>query len=155
MYNNNYNSRTLFKSNDNYKLPSFEWQKKTELINSFNNELVKGFKSGLNLYDPQRDLKLFNNLDLEPISTDNVNFDKINDIVDKNYNKNDDIYNNSKAAVSGAIDQINKSANDTMNNVEKSINDFKNYFKNLFDFDFTNLKIYGGLFLLFIILNKQ
>jgi hypothetical protein len=41
MYNSyNYNNRSLFTSNDNFKLPSWDWQKRTELKNDFNNELV-------------------------------------------------------------------------------------------------------------------
>ena len=148
MYNNynnynNYNSRSLFSTTDNYKLPSFEWQKRTELINSFNNNLVDGFKSNLTLYSPEQDLKLFNNLDLQPISTENVNFDKVNAITQENYSKNDDIYHNTRSAIAGVVDQVNKTSNDTLNNL-----------KNIFNVDLSNLKIYGGLLVLFILLNR-
>ncbi len=105
MYNSyNYNNRSLFSTTDNYKLPNFSWQKRTEVINDFNNNLVAGFKSNLTLYSPEEDLKLFNNLDLEPISTEKVNFDKVNAITQENYSKNDDIYNNTKSVISGVID---------------------------------------------------
>ena len=146
MYNNynSYNSRSLFSTNDNFKLPSFSWQQKTELKNDFNNELVKGFQSGLNLISPEQDLKLFNNLDLEPIRSTNVNFDKVNVIVEGNYTKNDDIYNNTKAVISGVVDQVNKTTNDTVDN-----------FKNIFNIDLSNLKIYGGLLILFLLLNRK
>lgn len=146
MYNNNnwkYNSRSLYTSNDNYKLPSFQWQKQTEIVNDFNNELVRGFSKGLSLYSPEQDLKLFNKLDLEPIRTDNVNFDKINAITQENYNKNDDIYNNTKSVIAGVVDQINKTSNDTLENL-----------KNTFNIETSNIKVYIGLFIMFLIINK-
>ena len=98
MYNNynnynSYNSRSLFSTTDNYKLPSFEWQKRTELINSFNNNLVDGFKSNLTLYSPDQDLKLFNNLDLDAISTEKVNFNKVNaNILSLSQTTNKDVF---------------------------------------------------------------
>ena len=146
MYNNynNYNNRSLFSSNNNYKLPNFEWQKRTEIKNDFNNELVKGFSQGLNLYNPEKDLTLFNSVDLDPIRSSNVNFDKLNQIIEGNYNKNDDIYNNAKAVISGVVDQVNKTTNDTVDNL-----------KNIFNIDLTSIKIYGGLILLFILLNRN
>ena len=132
MYNSyNYNNRSLFTSNDNFKLPSWDWQKRTELKNDFNNELVQGFKNNLTLYSPDQDKNLFVNVDLEPIRSDNVNLDKINAITQENYNKNDDIYNNTKSVLAGAIDQLNKSTNDTVDNL-----------KNLFNIDLSSLKIY-------------
>ena len=142
MYNN-YNNRSLFSTNENFKLPTLKWQQKTEVINDFNNNLVAGFKSNLTLYSPEQDLKLFNNLDLEPIRSSNVNFDKVNAITQDNYSRNDDIYNNTKSVISGVVDQVNKTTNDTVDNL-----------KNIFNIDLSNLKIYGGLILLFILLNK-
>ena len=103
------------------------------------------------MYGPEQDIKLFNKLDLDQISTENVNFDKINEIVDNNYNKNDDIYNNTKAVISGSIDQINKSTNDTVDNVKNAFSNLKNEIKNVFDFDLSSLKIYGGLLVLFLL----
>ena len=145
MYNSyNYNNRSLFSTNDNFKLPSFSWQQKTELKNDFNNELVKGFQSNLTLISPEQDLKLFNNLDLEPIRSSNVNFDKVNAITQENYSRNDDIYNNTKAVISGVVDQVNKTSNDTLDNL-----------KNIFNIDLSNLKIYGGLLILFLLLNRK
>ena len=148
MYNNynSYSSRSLFKPSDNFKLPSFEWQRKTEIKNDFNNELVKGFSQGLNLYNPEKDLTLFNSVDLEPIRSSNVNFDKVNAITQDNYNRNDDIYNNSKAVISGVVDQINVSTNNIVDNFKKLFN---------IDIDLTSIKIYGGLILLFILLNRS
>ena len=61
MYNNNwkYENRKLFTSTDNYKLPDYKWQIKTEEINDFNNQLVKGFSQGLSIRNPDEDVKLF------------------------------------------------------------------------------------------------
>ena len=69
MINNNwkYDNRKLFTSNDKYKLPDYNWQVKTEEINNFNNGLVKGFSQGLSIRNPEQDVKLFNNLNLEAI----------------------------------------------------------------------------------------
>ena len=133
-----------FKINDKIKLPSFKWQREKELVNSFNNNLVDGFKSNLTLYSPEDDLKLFNKLDLDAISTENVNFDKVNAITQENYSKNDDIYNNTKAVISGVIDQVNKTTNDAVDNL-----------KNIFNIDLSNLKLYGGLILVFLLLNNK
>ncbi len=145
MYNNynSFNSRSLFKTSDNFKLPSFDWQRKTEIKNDFNNELVKGFQSNLTLYSPEQDLKLFNNLDLEPIRSTNVNFDKVNAITQENYNKNDDIYNNAKSTVQGGLDGLLKGTGESINNFISQL------------FDIKDIKIYGGLILLFILLNRN
>ena len=142
-----YNNRSLFTSNDGYKLPSWDWQVKTELVNAFNNDLVSAFKSNLTLYSPEEDLKLFNNLDLKPISTDNVNFDDINEKLKSNYSKNDDIYHNTRSVIAGVVDQVNKTSNDTIDNLKKEFN-------NLFNIDTSNLKIYIGLAFLFVIINR-
>ena len=146
MYFNNswkYDKRSLYSSNDNYKLPSFQWQRDVEIKNSFNNELVSGFKNDLTLYSPEQDKKLFVNLDLEAISTDKVNFNELNKIIDDKYTKNDDIYHNIRSGIAGVIDQVNKSTNDTVDNL-----------KNMFNIDLSSLKIYGGLVILFLILNR-
>ena len=135
-----------FKINDKIKLPSFKWQKQTELVNSFNNNLVDGFKSNLTLYSPEQDLLLFNKLDLDAISTENVNFDKVNEIVENNYNKNDDIYNNSKASINGFIDGIKENSNKVISNLKNDISSFldlENFNK--------SIKIYGGLLLIYLL----
>ena len=149
MINNNwkYENRKLFTSTDNYKLPDYNWQVRTELVNNFNNQLVKGFSQGLSIRNPEQDVKLFNNLNLEAISTENVNFDKVNEITQKNYSHNDDIYHNARSSVAGFVDQVNKTGEDTVDNI-------KQYIKDLFNIDTTNLKIYGGILILFYILNK-
>ena len=145
MYSNNwkYNQRSLFTTNEKFQLPSFQWQQKTEVINDFNNGLIKGFSQGLSIRNPEEDLKLFNNLDLEPIRSDNINFDKVNAITQEGYSKNDDIYNNIRSGISGVIDQVNKSSNDTLDNI-----------KNMFNIDTSNLKIYFGILIAFLIINK-
>ena len=61
--------------------------------------------------------------------------------------KNDDIYNNTKAVISGTVDQINDTVNDTTKNISKSI-------KDIFNIDTTEIKIFGLLFLTFLLLKK-
>jgi hypothetical protein len=68
------------------------------------------------------------------------------DKYDKNYTKNDDIYNNTKASVSGAIAGLSKSTDDTIEKLKSDI-------KNLFNFD--GLKTYIGVFLVFLIIYKK
>ena len=129
-----------------YRLPNEDWKYKESLYSNFNNQLLSGINSGLSLYDRETDTKLYKNTDWKPL--DAVNFDVINNDLDKydtNYNKQDDLYNNSKASIAGAIAGINKSTDDTIENL-------KNDIKNLFNFD--GLKTYAGLFLLFLILIK-
>jgi hypothetical protein len=130
-----------------YRLPNEEWKYRQSLYSSFNNQLLAGHNQGLALYNYDTDTKLYKNTDYKPL--DKVNFDTINndlDKYDKNYNKQDDIYNNSKSAVAGVIAGINKSTDDTVDNIKNSL-------KNLFNFE--GLKTYVGLFLLFLIVYKK
>ena len=79
---------------------------------------------------------------------DAISFDTINndlDKYDKNYNLNDDIYHNSKSSVAGVIAGISKTID---NSLEKVKND-------IFNFDTSGLKTYGGLFLVFLIIMKK
>ena len=156
-FTKDYNTRVLYAKpiSGNIMLPSYNWQRDVEIKNDFNNNLIDGFSQGLSLYGPEQDINLFNKLDLDPISTTNVNFDKINEIVDNNYNKNDDIYNNTKAVIVGAVDQINKSGDDTVDNVKNVFSNLKNEIKNVFDFDLSSLKIYGGLLVLFLLITRR
>ena len=130
-----------------YRLPNEEWKYRQSLYSSFNNQLLSGINSGLSLYDKDTDTKLYKNTDWKPL--DKVNFDTINndlDKYDKNYNKQDDLYNNSKASVAGAIAGISKSTDDNVDNIKNSL-------KNIFNFE--GLKTYLGLFLLFMIVYKK
>ena len=74
------NGKDKFTTEDGIKLPSSAWQKFTQLINNFNNELVNGFQAGLTVINPEQDKNLFQSLDLKPISLEVVNFDKVNEI---------------------------------------------------------------------------
>ena len=130
-----------------YRLPNEEWKYRQSLYSNFNNQLLSGINSGLSLYDRDTDTKLYKNTDWKPL--DKVNFDVINDDLDKydkNYNKQDDIYNNSKSAIAGVIAGINKSTDDTIENIKDSLN-------NILNFD--GIKTYLGLFLLFLIEYKK
>ncbi len=93
---------------NNIRLPNDIWKFQQTSYSSFNNELLSGINSGLSLYSPNIDSKLYKNTDLKPI--ENISFDKINENLDKydiNYNKQDDIYNNTKAYIEGAVSAIN------------------------------------------------
>ena len=141
------NNKDKFSTDDGIKLPSSAWQKFTQLINNFNNELVNGFQAGLTVIDPEKDKNLFQSLDLKPISLEVVNFDKVNEITQNNYNKNDDIYNNARAEVKGVVDQINETGN-------KAIDSLKNDLDKFFDFESLNksFKVYGGLFIIYLLI---
>ena len=121
----------------NKYLPSESWKYKQSLYSSFNNELLGGLSQGLNFYDPQKDLTLYQKTDYKPL--DKVNFDDINKKIDEN----DDIYNNISSGVSGGLDGILKGAG-------KGLNSFFTELLGL-----TDIKIYAGLAILFFILNRK
>ena len=126
-----------------YRLPNEDYKYQLSLFSNFNNQLLSGINSGLSLYDKDTDTKLYKPTDYKPL--DDVNFNTINndlDKYDKNYNINDDIYNNSKSSVAGVIAGISKTID---NSLEKVKNDI---------FNFEGIKTYAGLFLLFLILIK-
>jgi len=132
-----------------FRLPD-EYYKNGLVYNaSFNNELLSGINQGLSLYSKEQDTKLYRPLDVKPL--EKVNFDVINndlDKYDKNYNKQDDLYNNSKSTVAGAIAGISKSTDDVIEKLEYDI-------KNLFNFDTSGFKTYIGVFLVFLIIYKK
>jgi hypothetical protein len=87
-----------------YRLPDEAYKYGLSYNSNFNNQLLAGINAGLSLYDRDNDTKLYRPTNLKPL--DAVDFDVINKDLDKydnNYNKQDDIYNNSKASVSGAL----------------------------------------------------
>ena len=132
-----------------FRLPNDQYKYTQSSYSSFNNQLLSGINSGLSLYDTVNDTKLYKPTNWKPL--DSISFDEINndlDKYDKDYNKQDDIYHNSKSSVAGAIAGISKSADDT---VQKIINEIKK----IFTFDTSGIKTYAGLFLLFLIVYKK
>jgi len=132
-----------------FRLPDEAYKYGLSYNSNFNNQLLSGINQGLSLYDRDTDTKLYRPTDVKPL--DKVNFDVINDDLDKydkNYNKQDNLYNNSKATVAGAIAGFNKSADDY---IQRIINEIKK----LFTFDTSGLKTYAGLFILFLIAYKK
>ena len=109
---------------------------------NFNNQLLSGINSGLSLYDKETDTQLYRPSDTKPL--DRVSFDDINKKLENNYSKNDDLYNNAKSSVAGVITGINKTGDDTINEIKK-----------LFAFDSSGLKTYIGMFLIFLIIYKK
>ena len=127
-----------------YRLPSDSYKYELSLYSNFNNQLLAGHNQGLSLYNYDTDTNLYKNTDTRPL--DAVSFDVINNDLDKydnNYNKQDDIYHNSKATVAGVIAGISKTID---NSLEKVKNDI---------FNFEGMKTYIGLFLLFLIAYKK
>ena len=124
-------------------LPSSAWQKQIQIVNEFNNELTRGFSQNLSLYSPEQDLKLFQNINLKPISEENVNFDKINEKL------NDvNVYNDTKQVINGIVDSVNQIGDATSNNIQSSL-------KNLFNLDTNSIYIYAGLFLFYLLILKK
>ena len=98
----------------NQYLPSESWKYKQSLYSNFNNQLLSGINSGLSLYDRETDTTLYKSTDYKPL--DNVNFDDINQKLKDNYSKNDDIYNNVKASVSGLLSGVSNSIDNSLDN---------------------------------------
>jgi hypothetical protein len=82
------------------KLPSFEYQYKLDLYSNFNNQLIKGYNSGLSLYDRDKDINLYKYIDIDPISTRKINFDDINNELDEKGKA----YNQGKQVIKGIVD---------------------------------------------------
>jgi len=134
-----------------YRLPNFDYQYKLSLYGNFNNQLMAGHNAGLALYNYDQDTKLYKNIDYTPLDTRTINFDTINqdlDKYDKNYTKNDDYYHNARSYIAGVVDQLNKTTEDTVDNVKDS-------FKNLFNFDTSAFKIFSLLFLFALLLLRK
>ena len=132
-----------------FKLPDENYKYGLSYNSNFNNQLLSGINAGLSLYNKEKDTQLYRPTDVKPL--DAVNFDVINDDLDRydnNYSKSDDVYNNSKATVAGAIAGIRKSGDDIVQRIIDEI-------KKLFTFDTSGVKTYIGAFLLFIIIMKK
>ena len=56
-------------------------------------------------------------MDFKKIDTNVINFDDINNKLDENYSKNDDIFNNTKAIIGGTIKSINEIVDVSSKNV--------------------------------------
>ena len=68
------------------------------------------------------------------------------------------VYSKAAAAgtIKGVVNQINKVADDTLENLKDSFDGAINWFKNLFSVDSNKLLMYGGLIIVFyIIVNKK
>ena len=119
-------------------LPSEAWKQDNSLKSHFNNQLLSGLNQGLNLYSPDQDLKLFKPLDTKPL--DKLNFDELNEDLDKNRN----IYENIKSGTSGLFSGVANAGTDSAGYLLKSLG-----------FDPKNATTYLGLFLLILILFKK
>uniref|UniRef100_A0A6C0EE57 Uncharacterized protein n=1 Tax=viral metagenome TaxID=1070528 RepID=A0A6C0EE57_9ZZZZ len=139
----------IYKMDSNHiRLPDDYYKYQLSFNSNFNNQLLKGINSNLSLYDRDYDTKLYRPTNMKPL--DAISFDKINenlDKYDKNYTKQDDIFHNSKSAISGAISGFNEK-------IENSVDNVKNDLKNLFNIDTSGLKIYGLLLFIFLFLKK-
>ena len=127
-------------------LPSENYKTNLTYFGNFNNQLLSGLNQGLNLYDSETDLKLYKTIDYKPL--DRVNFDDVNKQLDENYSHNDDLYNNAKSvvsgAVNGAVETINKIADDTVGNVARDMDRFRKYVEQ----NIKNVLIFSAVFLI-------
>ena len=127
-------------------LPSENYKTNLTYFGNFNNQLLSGLNQGLNLYDSETDLKLYKTIDYKPL--DRVNFDDVNKQLDENYSHNDDLYNNAKSVVSGAVNgavtTINKIADDTVGNVARDMDRFRKYVEQ----NIKNVLIFSAVFLI-------
>ena len=127
-------------------LPSENYKTNLTYFGNFNNQLLSGLNQGLNLYDPETDLKLYKTIYYKPL--DRVNFDQVNKQLDENYSHNDDLYNNAKSVVSGAVNgavtTINKIADDTVGNVARDMDRFRKYVEQ----NIKNVLIFSAVFLI-------
>lgn len=120
-------------------LPSDSYKYSQSLYSSFNNNLISGISQGLSLYSPDQDIKLYKPLDFKPL--DNINFDEVNDRLKTNEN----IYNNTKSSLSGALSGL-------FEGTGKGLNEFATNFLGI---DSAGLKTYIGLFLVFLLIYKK
>ena len=138
----------------NKYLPSDSWKYQQSLYSSFNNELIKGHNSGLALYDYDTDLNLYKQTDYKPL--DAVSFDKTNKLIDEN----DNLYNNAKSVISGAIQGTVEGGSNAFNIVLEKFGEGLNTFaKKVIGIDNLDFKPYilggGVLILIFFVLNKK
>ena len=120
-------------------LPSESWKYQQTLYSNFNNNLISGINQGLSLYNPEKDLTLYKQIDTKPL--DSINFDNINKKLDENNN----LYNNAKSTVSGGLSGL----------IQGSGEGFNNYISNTLGIDSNGIKTYIGLFLIFLLIYKK
>lgn len=134
----------------NNRLPNYDYQYKLDLYGNFNNQLMSGINQGLSLYSPQYDTQLYKQIDYDPISTRNINFDQIN----KELDGKDNFYDKGKNLVQGFVDQVNKATDQTEKNIKDTYNNVINNLKNLFTIP-SEYKFLAVAILFFWILNKK
>jgi hypothetical protein len=129
-------------------LPNESYKYQLSLFNSFNNELIRGHNQNLTLYNYDTDLTLYKNINTKPL--DDVNFDQIN----KDLNKNRNIFENTKSALSGAIEgTVEGGANALGYTIEKT---FKGIAHGLgIDINKETILSLLGLFILSMIIYKK
>ena len=131
----------------NNRLPTYLWQQQTYLKGQFNNVLQNGFNQGLSLYDPEKDLKLFQNIDYNPINPNKINFDKLQDELDDKGK----VYNQGKQLINGFVDGVNDAVGGTEQNIKQAFDKVSNYFSNLGN----DFKLILGGMILFLLLNRK
>ena len=121
------------------KLPDDSFRTNLIYKNSFNSNLISGLQQGLTLYNPEDDIKLYNYIDTNPL--ENINFNTIN-----NELNGQTFIDKGKSLIDGIVQQLNVVGDKTKDN-----------FDNMFNINIipVEYKIFGGLFLLFLILNRK
>lgn len=133
-------------------LPNESYKYQLSLFNSFNNELIRGHNQGLTLYNYDTDLTLYKNINTKPL--DDVNFDQIN----KDLNKNRDIFENTKSAFSGAIEGSVEGGADALGyTIEKTFKGIASGVKEGLGIDLNKETVLSllGLFILSMIIYKK
>jgi hypothetical protein len=108
----------------------------------------------LALYDYDTDLNLYKQTDYKPL--DAVSFDNTNKLIDEN----DNLYNNAKSVISGAIQGTVEGGSNAFNIVLEKFGEGLNTFaKKVIGIDNLDFKPYilggGVLILIFFVLNKK
>ena len=121
------------------KLPDDSFRTNLIYKNSFNSNLISGLQQGLTLYNPEDDIKLYNYIDTNPL--ENINFNTIN-----NELNGQTFIDKGKSLIDGIVQQLNVVGDKTKDN-----------FDNMFNINIIPVEynIFGGLFLLVLILNRK
>ena len=131
-------------------LPNDSWKYQQSLYSNFNNNLLSGISSGLSLYSPEEDIKLYKPLDYKTL--DNLSFDDINKKIDEN----NSLFNNAKSIIEGTISGTAAGGSDGINIVFEKLGVGINKFaKEAFGLEGNNIYIFMGLFLSGIIIIKK
>jgi len=131
-------------------LPNDSWKYQQSLYSNFNNNLLSGISSGLSLYSPEEDIKLYKPLDYKTL--DNLSFDDINKKIDEN----NSLFNNAKSIIEGTISGTAAGGSDGINIVFEKLGVGINKFANeAFGFEGNGIYIFMGLFLTGIIIIKK